>query len=514
MGDLQLFELARGIQRLSETDVNRKERWSYYAGDNDALPFATEGLSDDYYELREQSPLPLIRLAIRTPMQRMRIRGMLTESDATSRELRRILKRNRFAKAQRVAYVHAAVYGLGLVAVWPNPADPTTPTVRVDDPNLTWIEQDGTDPSRIAWAAKAWSEQVVQDGRWVVQDRGVVYEPDFIYTYKRVSNSTAPVTTASTQTLLRQGAGWEQDRRVPNPFGRVPFAVYTADIDSEGIGGSMVKPLIPMQRAINTMRFDLLLAAQFAAYRQIAATGYDPVIRDGNGDPIWQTYPVGHEKAGEPVLDTETGQPLPLLRPPGRVGVDRLLAFPSPDTNVLTIPESNLENYVTGLLHLVGTFAATGQLPPSYLLGDFKNVSADLVTSTEATLRSLIVDLQTSFGSSHEDLAELIGIAANNPQLEADEKEAVWEPAGPLSLQQIADGASKLVPLGYDLRALVRGDIPPLSEAQAEALKIEKPAAPAAAPTDTPPSESTGQPGEPAATDGGTTDGAGDASAG
>ena len=492
--------LKMGMQKLSDREAARKERWAYFEGNHIDLPYAPKGVDDEYLALREISPLPLIRLAVRTPVQRLRIKGMQMQSDEIAKRHRRIWQLNRMDSQQRTPYIHSMVYSTGFISVWPNADDREKPIIRTEDPNNTWVEYDPADITNISWSVKHWTEQALDDdGKWTTVEHGAVYDDEAAWRFTREYRGEFGMATNQ----------WTTDPKVfPHNLGVNPITPFTADIDGNGKGASFVDPLMPMQRAIDTMRFDLLLAAQFAAYRQRVATGYDPVLRDGDGNPIYQTYPTGHVDAGELILDANN-LPIPIVQSPGKVGVDRLLAFPGVDTKIFDLPESNLENYATGLNLLVSGFAAVAQLPPSYLgASDFKNVSADLMTATEATLQSLIKDMQTGHGESMELVHQKVGLATGDEAMVDYEAETIWEETGPVSLQQIADFASKMVPLGYPMRSVVE-KVPGTSQAQAASMDLTPPTPPAAPAAATPPGEPVGAPrpaGDPPAADAGGTE--------
>lgn len=418
-----------GTNLLRKRKGEDKTRWDLYKGDH-ARPFAPEGVNEEYEELLDASPLPLVRLAVKTPVQRLKAGGVrLNGAEQIDEEAMRIWKRNNLRSRQRIVYTHGLVFGHGIVSVWPNEDDPKTPYIRPEDPRHVHVEPDPDDPYTALWAVKTIDRRAKTPlGVEIDVRTAFLYEPESVWKFESVS-----------------GGQWELTDAFDNPLGRVPFVLFAPEMDADGETFSMVDPLRPMQRAIDHMRFDLLLAAQFAAYRQRIISGYDPILRDEDGEPIYRTDP----KTGEPILDEE-GQPIPVIATPGRSGVDRFIVFPGDGTNVFDLPESNLTNYVGALEMLVATFASTAQVPPQYLIGDFKNVSGDLMVATEATLRSFVADLQTSFDEGWEEVYALVYLARGEEPPET--VETVWDDAEPKSLQQIADASSKMIPNGAPLQ--------------------------------------------------------------
>ncbi|WP_440221182.1 phage portal protein [Dietzia sp. MNB45] len=416
----------RGLAKLLDTRPVFDERRRAYAGEHD-LPFAPQGASAEYMELRKMAALPLVRLAVRTASQRLRSTGVRTSAgEEFDRGLWRVWAANRMRSRARIPYVDGLRHDRGIVAVWPNPRRPEQPVVRPESPESVWVEPDPADPFSSIWAIKRWTE---------ADERGRPKVVVVLYTAK--------------EWVKFSGSGDRQLERVDggtNPLGAVPFVTYVPEIDSLAEGTSYVDALMPAQRAVDTMRFNVLLAAQFAAFRQRIATGYDPVVKDDNGDPVPMT-----DSDGEPILD-EHGQAVAMIKSPGKVGVDRMLVFPGVDTKVFDLAESNLSNYITVLEHLIATFASTAQVPPQYLVGDFKNVSGDLMLATEATLTSFVDDLQTSYGESDKEVFRLIDIARGGDGTRCDDLEVDWAPSAPEDAQQVASAAAQMVPNGAPLQ--------------------------------------------------------------
>jgi hypothetical protein len=426
-----------GLAALRRTAPAQKTRWDLYKGEHD-LPYAPDGVNAEYLALREMARVPLVRLAIRTGVQRLRIDGIrLGSSDDRDKATWKVWQANRLDSLQRLVYVHGAVFGKGIVSVWPNGSDPDLPLIKVEDPRRVHVEPDPMDPFRPLWAVKTWDEarSTPLGVRYTAKCATLFDAEGFVWRWE-----------TSSPTNLSDVGAWDLVDVFDNPLGpRVPFVVFAPEMDADGDTLSMVDPLVPMQRSIDTIRFDLLLAAQFAAYRQRVVVGYDPVLRDEDGNPVVKT-----DDQGNPILD-EHGMAQPVTASPGRVGVDRLMVFPGADTKVFDLAESNLANYVTALDMLLATFAATAQVPSQYLAGDFKNVSGDLMVATEATLLSLVKDLQTAYSDSWEEVFSLANIARGEAELPLG-TEVVWADEAPKDISVVASAMAQMVPNGAPAR--------------------------------------------------------------
>ena len=417
--------LHEGLSGILARDPQWRELDAYQHGTH-PRPFAPEGVNQEYNELREMAVAPWLSLVVKTPIQRLRVDGFRTERDANADETfwRDVWVHNGLISRQRLVYTDGSVHGRGLIGVWPNAADKKRPVVRPESPRNVFIQPTEDDPFRSKWAVKSWAVND-PDG---AANRAVYYDETGFVRYER------------------DGEDWHKVSEGPNPLKAIPFVEFAPSVDAQGVYHSMIRPLLPMQRAIDTARFDLLLGMQFSAYRQRYITGYDPVVRDSSGEPVFKK-----DSAGNVVLD-RNGQPEPVIASPGRPGVDRILAFPGGDTKVFDLPESNLGNYVNVISSLVQHLAAISQVPPQYLLGGLANLSGDALVAAESTLASLVSDMQDSFAGAWAQVAILAGRARGNSddQIPTD---VIWGDGQARGFAQTVDGIQKLISIGFPLRA-------------------------------------------------------------
>lgn len=433
--------LETGIAELNKREKAWKRREDYYRGEQD-LPYAPEGVNAEYMELREMALANWLGLAMDTPIQRLRVDGFRTGRDqaADAGTWRDVWQANKMDARQRIIYSQMMVHGRGIASVWPNARDMSRPLVRPENSQRIHIEPNPEDPFTPLFAVKRWS---VRDAR--LGSRGIFASPS--------TRSVAVVHSGEDGQWVRFERGgnlfsgeWKITDGDDSPLGEIPFVAYDNRQDSDGQPHSAIEPLMPHQDAINTIRFNTLLAMQFSAFRQRVFTGYDPVVRDEKGQVVWQ------RASDNSLLLNSQGQPMPVLNSPGRVGVDRALVFPGVDTKVFDLPESNLDNYIKVLGEFLTQFFAVGQIPPQYLLSRMANLSGDALAGAESTLSSLVSDLQTSVGESHEDLMRKANKARGeeSPDLAS---EVIWGDGEARSFAQTVDAITKLVAVEFPREA-------------------------------------------------------------
>lgn len=433
-----LYRLELGVASLKKNEKKWKRRRDYFDGEQDK-PFAPEGVNTEYEALQDQSPANWIKLALMAPVQRLRCDGFRTGRDkaADTSAWTEVWQPNRLDSKQRLVYVNMMVHDLGIMSVWPNLANKKSPLVRVESAKRVWLERDPEDPSRIEWSVKVFTLRKRPDSPlWTPSpvtgsvEVGIVYDDGEFYRFTRAN-----------------GTGlWEFEKKGRNPLGESPFVPYSLNADEDGELHPSIDPLMPQQDAINTIRFNTLLAMQFSAFRQRIFTGYDPVVKDEQGKPVWR------KNADGSVMTDAQGQPIPVLASPGRIGVDRALVFPGKDTKVFDLPESNLKNYIDVLGEFLSQFFATGQVPPQYLLTRMANLSGDALAGAESTLQALVKDMQTAAGESHEQVMRLANKARGESASDLA-SEVIWGDAEARSFAQTVDAIVKLISTGFPRRA-------------------------------------------------------------
>lgn len=440
--------LARGLYAISQKANDWDRREDYYRGNHD-LPFAPEGVNAEYMALREMAIANWLSLAMDAPIQRCRADGFRTgrDSDADRDTWNEVWQPNKLDARQRIPYTQMVVHGRGLMSVWPNAKNRKSPIIRPENGKRVHLEMDPEDPFTVKWAVKTFQIAAAPpSGIWVPPtadnrkpiDVAVVYDDDTWVRFERVGLVDNPA--------VATGGNWEVKGGGKNPLGENPFVAFDNRVDADGVPQSAIEPLIPAQDAINTIRFNTLLAMQFSAFRQRVFVGYDPVQRDAQGNPVIRKNPDGTD-----MVDAN-GLKVPVLNSPGRVGVDRALVFPGDATKVFDLAESNLKNYIEVLSEFLTQLFAIGQIPPQYLLSRMANLSGDALAGAESTLASLVTDLQRWMGESLEQVMRLANIARgeDEPDLAS---EVIWADAEARSFAQTVDAIGKLIAVGFPREA-------------------------------------------------------------
>jgi hypothetical protein len=430
-----------GIARLQMQRGQWERREAYLNGQQD-LPYAPPGVSAEYLDLREQAVANWLPIPMLAPVQRCRPDGFRTgkDADADAKVWEQIWQPNQLDERIPIVFTQSMVHGRGIVSVTKSDRPRRPAKISVESSKRVWLEPDPEDPFETEFAVKliALRPPTLQSGLLLPSGVSSGFATERAYVYDRDSWAV----------FERGGVlgAWELKNEGQHGFGEVPFVSFDIGLDGDGVPHSAVEKLMPQQDAINTIRFNTLLAMQYSAYRQRGVSGYDPVLRDSSGQPIYQK-----DKDGNLVLD-EFGQPKPIVNAPGRAAVDRMLVFPGKDTKVWDLQESNLGNYIEVLDSFLSQFFAIGQVPPQYLLTRMANLSGDALTGAESTLQALVSDLQRGWGESIEKAVRLGGTAMGW-ELGTFATETIWADAEARSFAQTVDAIVKLVAAGFPERA-------------------------------------------------------------
>lgn len=448
--------LEAGLDGLKKAEPAWRKRDNYVRGDQD-LPYAPEGVNAEYRELQQKSVANWMGVAMGAPTQRLQAEGIKIGDAAKADQdiWNEVWEPNRLDSRQSIVFKDMYTHGRGIMSVSAVPSNRKTPKIRPESGLNVYLGTDPDDPFTHTWAVKritvksrSNSGLLGPDGTELTsaEEQAYVYdENDWVKFVKTTNGFTGR---------------WERKDQGSHGLGELPFVAFDFNVDAVGCPTAAADGLIPQQDALNTIRFNTLLAMQFSAFRQRVFTGFDPVVRDAQGNPL-----VKKDAEGNAVLDAN-GQKIPIVRSPGRIGVDRALVFPGEATKVFDLPESNLDNYIKVLSEFLTTFFAIGQIPPQYMLSKMANLSGDALDGAESTLQSLVGDLKRS-GS--EGLRRVIRLAqkARGDQKITMSSEVIWADTQPRSFAQTVDAITKLISSGmarHDAWDFLPGATPPKVE--------------------------------------------------
>jgi hypothetical protein len=198
-------------------------------------------------------------------------------------------------------------------------------------------------------------------------------------------------------------------------LGVTPLVRFRDRLDDTSRG--IVAPLINIQDRVNESVFSLMIALQYASFRQRWATGL-AIPRDEDGKPV-EVF---------------------------KAAVDRLWVTDSPDARFGDFDQTEVGGHLDTYASTVRSLAAIAQTPPHVLLGDLVNLSADALAAAEASTQRKIGEYETLFGESWEQVLRLAAAADGDSAGATDDSAEVrWRDTEARSLAQTVDALGKMV---------------------------------------------------------------------
>lgn len=324
------------------------------------------------------------QLVVDAVAERLNVEGFrMTDEPKGDSDAWDIWQRNQLDHDSNLAHVEALAASSSYAIVWPG--DDGEPRITVESPLQVTVAYAPDDRRKRLAAIKCWQD-----------DFGSVhctlYLPDGVYKYTRASGSG----TKYAPRVVPESEPWP----LPNPLGVVPVVELRnrPRLSNVSWGMSEIENVIPQQDALNKLLADMLIASEYAAYRQRWAIGLDVP------------------------LDPETGKPIE----PFKSAVDRLWVSESPDTKFGEFSPTDLTNYVAPIEMLVQHIAAQSSTPPHYfyLKGQFP--SGESIKSAESSLVAKARNRMRNFEEGWEEIMRLAFAVLDDPRQYAWTAETIW----------------------------------------------------------------------------------------
>lgn len=188
-----------------------------------------------------------------------------------------------------------------------------------------------------------------------------------------------------------------------------------ADLDEDECVAGEVEPLIALQDQVNSTTFNLLMAQQFAAFRQRWIAGM--------------------------VTEDEEGRPIQ----PFRSRVDDVFIAEDPATKFGEFNATDLVPYLKSREESLRQMATVSQVPPYHLLGAMVNLSAEALAAARDGLDRKTDERKSTFGEAHEQTMRLAGLASGDKDAWADtESQVIWRDTSARALAATVDALGKL----------------------------------------------------------------------
>jgi hypothetical protein len=399
----------RTLLELREPEQRRLGRIARYVrGDQDKV-YAPRGASNEYHWLRSRSVVNMLGLVINTVAQNLYVDGFRPEKTDDNAPAWNIWQANRMDGRQHGIHRAALKYGISYTLVLPGvlagegDSQPTKmPVITPMSPRrLTAYYADPINDEWPIYAIECTKQQVKGvGGKLATRQLVRLFDDTSVYSFVATERKT----------ITWQGIE-------AHDLGVCPVVGYhnEADLDEDEAVAGEVEPLIAIQDQINSTTFGLLMAQQYAAFRQRWIAGMVP--------------------------EDEQGRP----RAPFNTGVDRLMVAEEADTKFGEFGQTDLSGYLKSREESIRSMATISQTPPYYLLGTIANLSAESLAAARDGLDRKSDERKSTFGESHEQTLRLASLAAGDKKGWNDlSSQVVWRDTSTRALAATVDALGKL----------------------------------------------------------------------
>lgn len=347
----------------------------YYRGDHD-LSFATQKFINAFGSLFREFSLNLCPAVVDSVRDKLRITEFSVERDdgtETANRAWEIWQANRMGTRAGQVHKEALKNGDAYAIVWPD--DSGRPTIYPNRAANCMVSYDHEHIGRVGWAAKWWRSL---DGNYFLS----LFYADRVERYvarKRHDETTPGMMPSATPNVLPDATRFvpiAETSVVDNPYGIVPVFHFANNADMSGFGISELKPVVSIQDALNKSVLDMLVAMEFAAYRQRWAAGIE-IELDDNGKPI----------------------------PPFKTGIETLWISENADARFGDFDATDLKQFLD-VKHSFRVDVATVSGTPLYYFMDIGGSfpSGESLKKSETRFINRVRDRMETFGQVWDDL--------------------------------------------------------------------------------------------------------------
>jgi len=391
----------------------------YYDGEHRLL-FSTDRFRREFGTMLQRLNDNWCELVVDAVEERLNIQGFRFGKDQPANDdAWTIWQRNNMDAQSQMAHVEALVCAETAVLAWYDPGS-----------SFACISAERADQVIVECTPGSTQERAAGLKRWVDEGEKKVYAtlylPEALYKweapYRRIDGTYDP---SRVRWVDREG----EDHESPNPLGVVPLVPLKNRPRLGRPSRSEIASVIPLQDATNTLLANMLVAGEFAAFRQRWATGL------------------------EIPEDPETNQPIE----PFKAAVDRLWVSGSKDTTFGEFEQTDLGPYVQSIEMVVQHIASQTRTPPHYFYLSGQFPSGESIKSAETGLVAKTRRKMVFFGEAWEEVMRLaLRIEGKDEAADEVASEVIWADPESRSESEHIDALVKQTTIGVPNEALWR----------------------------------------------------------
>lgn len=420
-----------GMRLMEQRRLDHIKR--YMDGDH-APPYTPKGASSEYRWLVRRAKDNFLPLIVSVISQNLHVDGFVASANVDDPEFKwersdewLNFEANRMISLQHGVHRACATYGAAYVQVLPGSmqvrdasaeADVTDKSVPVVTPfsprDMMCLYED---PVIDEWPMFSVQERIVGDVREPGKSRRVVVVMDEVNRYTLVGGAgrLGPVRLQwpdPDDPILKGEPAIQAHDMGVCPV--VRFA-YEINLDQDGGPVGEIERLIYLQDQINFHTFNMMLAAQFSAFRQRYVSGMTPKDERGR------------------------------TKRPFDPGVDRLWVAEDKDTKFGEFSQTDLAPYIEAREAAIRHMSTLAQVPPYHMLGALVNLSADALSAARDGLDRKTDEKKATLTDSWRNVFRLMSAAVNDAEGFADMNGMIlWRDTSSRSFGATIDGLVKV----------------------------------------------------------------------
>ncbi len=392
-----VIDTAKKLLKLREGEQPRLHKISAYMRGEASSVYVPRGARQEYKWLIKRAKVNVLPLVVTVVAQALYVDGYRPAGGDENAGAWESWQANRMDARQHGLHRTTLKYGVGYAVVMPGKP---LPVITPKSPRrMTAFYRDPIDDE---WPELAIEETVLNTVKGKIR---VVRLYDATHRYDLEGDA-------------KPGGKLRFVKAEEHGLGVCPVVRYLNgdDLDGDDCVRGEVEPLIEMQDQLNSTTFNLLMAQQYAAFRQRWVTGMAPPM-DENGSPM----------------------------EPFNAAVNRLWVAEDETTKFGEFGQTSLDGYLASAEATIKHMATVSQTPPHHLLGQMANLSAEALAAAESGLQRKIAERKSSFGESHEQTLRLAALAARDKEGWADlSAQVVWRDTEARALASTVDALGKL----------------------------------------------------------------------
>lgn len=390
-------DLTRALKQMKANAERYHTCDQYYRGVHQ-LCFATDKFKNAFGDLFRAFADNLCPAVCDAVTDNLQVTGFGVESGTaeTANKAWELWQENRMDQRAGEVHLEAVRAGDSYVIVWPD-AD-GKPIIYPQDAQACTVGYDVEQPGKVLWGAKFW--------RLVDKTiRANLYYADRIEKY--ITRATSPNGLPDKdQAFIKfevEGEAWP----LSHDYGAVPLFHFANNASVGQMGNSELVAVVPLQDALNKAVLDMMVAMEFAAFRQRWATGIEVTLGE-DGKPIAPFVP----------------------------GVERLWTTDSENAKFGEFNPSELKQFLDVQNDFRLEIARVSATPLHYLnLQDGQVPSGEALKTLEKRHVRKVKDRMTTFGNVWEDV---MNFALKIASVEETRLSTEWaDPFGPSDMEKL-----------------------------------------------------------------------------